>query len=158
MKIDVLIPALILAISALISGCKEEEPYVITCMDGPVTFELLRNQLNPPERLQHLNDKDTITTLIIQAEEQYYNYLNRGEGLPAINFKEKTLLAGRVFSGLVAPIVKQTVDSDCMAKTVTLTLTMKYASTPIAGFTHYYAIVPKISDDTKLKVLVKFIH
>ncbi len=136
-------------LSGMLMNCKNEKPYIISCMDGNIDFQILGKSLDQAPFVQNVSDKDTVSSLIIQTEDDYYHYVTSGNSLPVINFNEKTLLAGRSRNGMKPLVIGQEVNSNCTGKTITFRITMTRAGQS-GGFTSYFAIIPKISSETKV--------
>ncbi|QRR00149.1 hypothetical protein [Dyadobacter sandarakinus] len=88
----------ILSLFTIFGSCKPEEPYVITCLNGPVKVEYPRFTNLTLQNVGDLTGQPTNLrnlTLIIQTNADYEYYLKSGIPLPNIDFKRKTMLIVR---------------------------------------------------------------
>jgi hypothetical protein len=142
----------------MLVGCEEETPYIITCSDGAVPIEQF-----PATRAARFSFKNDIESLkqrkfVIQNEIEWRSYIegNSFGGLPEVDFKRKTVILGRKYNSTNCALVKQNIVSDCEAKELTYHVVMKEGNAAISGTTYFYAIVPKIAEDTKVNVIVTY--
>lgn len=136
------------------AGCKED-PYVITCKDGRVEYE----ELKDGEIVYFVNVKEDAKFIqrVIQSQSELEQSINLSNVHIKVDFREKTLLAGRVYSSQRANLVRQEVISDCKDENITYTITLKYHEyLPESGYTKFFAVIPKISDKTKVQVIINY--
>jgi len=141
----------------LAAGCKEEDPYIITCKDGPVEFQ------EPKDvglfGFNNVKEYDKFIKRVIQSQLDLERYINLMRVTPKINFKEKTLLAGLVYSSQQANLIRQEVTSNCTRNEITYRITLQYHQfLPQSGYTQFFAIIPKISDKTRVNVITDYIN
>ncbi|WAC14614.1 hypothetical protein [Dyadobacter pollutisoli] len=142
----------------MLVGCKEETPYVITCSDGAVPIEQFSGRFTSVFRFK--NDIDSLKQrkFVIRNEIEWRSYIEGSSfgGLPELDFERKTIILGRKFHSTNSPLVEQNIVSNCESKELTYHVTMKEGNEAVNGNTYYYAIIPKISDDTKVNVVVTY--
>ena len=136
-----------------LSGCQEDEKYVISCTDGQVAFQLLNDDLNPGARLKEFDREDTITVRVIQSADELFDKLQIPFLKSKIDFKRETLLVGVVRTHSLAQVVDQQVESRCTSDEIILRATVGIGGIPATGFVHVFAIVPKISSGTKVRLI-----
>ncbi|WP_138367078.1 hypothetical protein [Dyadobacter luticola] len=133
--------------------CKEPEPYVITCTDGIIPYsetggfnKTFRFKDDAPEKMKE-------RSAVIQSQIEFDSYLDPTSfgNSPQIDFDSKTLLVGRRYNGQQPFVVSQEVTSDCGKKMIEYRVKLKSGSATVTGTAYYYAVIPKISDDTKVQ-------
>ncbi|CAG5074657.1 hypothetical protein DYBT9623_05344 [Dyadobacter sp. CECT 9623] len=141
-------------VTFLVAGCKED-PYVITCKDGLVEYqELMNGEL---VSFMNVKDADKVIQRVIRSRSELEQSLDLSRVNARIDFKEKTLLAGRIYSSQRANLIRQEVTSDCKREEITYSITLKYHQyLPESGYTKFFAIIPKISDKTKVKLIINY--
>lgn len=145
-----------LCLLAIIFGsCKEEEPYVYQCEDGPVKFELFNDELNPSVRFKDLGNFD-IDYEVIQSEQELYQKLDIAYLKKKIDFRTKSLIAISVKMHTLGSVMKQSVTADCAQKKLVINADLRYGSLPAEGFSYVLAIVPKISSNVSVDFFPKY--
>jgi hypothetical protein len=139
---------------AFLAGCKED-PYVITCKDGLVEYQELKN--GELVSFMNVKDADKFIQRVIRSRSELEQSIDFSRVNAKIDFKEKTLLAGRIYSGQRTILVRQELTSDCKREEITYRITLKYHQyLPESGFTKFFAIIPKISEKTKIKYIIDY--
>ncbi len=136
------------------SGCKPEEPYVITCSDGLIAWERL-----PPTggfSLQNVGDASGSVPknlkLIIQYQLDYERYVRPVEYLANIDFERKTLIIVRTNSRLIFKEAPK-LSINCKEKAIRWT---QNASIPVnlnvelSETNLFVVLIPKVEDRTRL--------
>lgn len=136
-----------------LSGCQEEDEYVISCTDGQVAFQHLNGELNPGARLKEFDREDTMTVRVIQSEDELFGKLQISFLKTKIDFKRETLLVGVVRTHSLAQVVDQQVESKCASDEIIFRATVGIGGIPSTGYVHVFAIVPKISFKTKVRLI-----
>jgi hypothetical protein len=141
-------------IAFLAVGCKDD-PYIITCKDGPVEYQEIKN--GELVSFMNVKDDDKFIQRVIRSRSELEQSIDLSRVNTKIDFKEKTLLAGRIYSLQLANFVRQQVTSDCKREEITYRITLKYHQyLPEAGYTKFFAIIPEISDKTQVKFIIDY--
>lgn len=93
--------------------------------------------------------------LIIRSQADYEKYVLCTNSLPAIDFSQKTLLAGRTIAPYTDLIESQRVYKLCDGK-VTFEVKLNRGGYAAVTDVYYFAIIPKISDDTNVNFTVGY--
>ena len=151
-----LIPVISLGL-IIILGCKETQILNCTGDPTPITFEtILSDSVTQGCKLQNIDDNELVVNLVIQSQAEYENYVTCIVALPAIDFSEKTLLAGRMKTPEEDKIIKQSVTVDCNGIYLySVEIGGGIAAHPISVY--YHALIPKISADAKVEFDIKLI-
>jgi len=137
------------------AGCKEEDPYIITCKDGPVGFQEPKDM--DLFSFMNVKEDDKFIKRVIQSQIELERYVDLTRITPKINFKEKTFLAGRVYSSQLANLIRQEITSNCNRNEITYRITLQYHQfLPESGYTQFFATIPKISDKTRVNVIIDY--
>ena len=145
---------LVACIAAFSTGCKEDEAYVITCSDGPVKYRLLNDDLNPGVQLKDFDRDSSLTVRVIQNADALFSTLSYSFLRSKIDFKKETLLVGVVRTHSLGGVVAQNVSSNCTSNEIVLQTTIKIGGGAAIDHVPVCAIVPKISDETSVRVVV----
>ena len=144
--------ALAICMGNVLAGCRDE-PYVVTCSDGPVNYRMLNDDLNPGASLKEPSSSDTITVRVIQTADELFNHVHVGFLRTKIDFEKETVLVGMVRTHSLAMVSAQQVESKCASNEIVLRATVKVGGVPSHDRVHVLAIVPKISDQTRVRFL-----
>lgn len=145
-----------LLICLLTDGCKEEPPYIIICKDGPIEYIEFTKE---PEAIPFLNTKsdDSNEQLVIQSQSELERLINTKTRPTKIDFRTQTLLAGRKYAITQAVVITQEIISDCKNTKIDYKISLKYTYLS-DGVAQYFAIIPKISEKTKVSFIVNYVN
>ncbi|MCE6993196.1 hypothetical protein [Dyadobacter sp. CY323] len=137
--------------SLLLSRCSEPKPYVVKCIDGIVPYEeaggtIKSFSINNDD--MNLNER----AIVIQSQIEYNSYLVSSSfgNSPQIDFRSKTLLVGRLHTVYSTGLLRQEIVSHCEKKIIDYNIELYKKADAGKGNTNYYAVIPKISEDTKV--------
>lgn len=134
----------------VLNACREEEPYVYKCQDGPVNFELFNDELNPAARLFEEGNLD-MRYVVIQSEHDLYSKLFIAYLKKKVDFNTRSLIVIRIKANTRAYVTSQSVTANCLRNKLTINAIMRYGSHPISGIDYVFAIVPKIPTNTSVE-------
>nr|WP_295928254.1 hypothetical protein [uncultured Dyadobacter sp.] len=146
---------LLFCFATSLSGCKEDDEYLITCTDGQVSYQLLNGSLNPGARLKEFDREDSMIVRVIQTEDELFGNLQISFLKTKIDFKRETLLVGVVRTHSLAQVVEQQVESKCASGEIILRTVVGIGGLSVADNVHIFAIVPKISPDTRVRLVAQ---
>jgi len=153
-RICYLIPIII---TLLGFSCEKND---LDCEGEPtqIPFEyLLAENSNETCVLKNIDDTEVQVNLIIQSQVDYEKYLECSDTLPSINFSEHTLLAGRLKAPNMDRVVKQTFSQDCTDRYLYYVEIGSGVAT-MPSDVYYFAIVPKIIDESTLRFEIKYVN
>ena len=136
-------------------GCKEEKPQIAACSDGPVNYRLLNENLNPVAYLKNFNQEDSLTVEVIQTADELFSELRIPFLESKIDFQKETLLVGIVRTHSLGGVISQSVEHQCAKKEIRWHATVKVGTIPSTGFVHVFAIIPKIADETTVRLIAE---
>ena len=141
-------------------NCKED-PYIYVCKEGIVEYQLLAPFEEPNHSLKNLDAppdiKGSSVNLLIESEDEYRTYVSSKRVLPKIDFKRQTLLAGMSYNTTIAVVVGQQILSKCSSNEIFFTIDQKFGNQQIGGVTYYFAIIPKMSVETKVRFVINYV-
>ena len=91
--------------------------------------------------LQKIDDEKEIVNLVINSQSDYEKYVACNATLPTIDFKNYTLLAGRMKTPYADHIISQSVVNACNELKYTVTIGEGIAT--VASKVYYFAIISK---------------
>ena len=146
--------AVFLLLLTIFSCTEEDAPYIITCSDGIVPIENFPG--NFEDAFKFRNDIDSMEQrkFVIQSDTEWESYVTSiyGTGLPSVDFSKKTVIIGRLYHSIKSSITKQEIVSDCGKKEIYYKISLLEGSAADTGNAYFYAIIPKISEDTRVKI------
>jgi hypothetical protein len=145
-----------LSILAFIA-CHEESPYVYSCQDGPVNFELFNEDLNPGAYLNHVGTTK-LDYNIIQDESDMYEKLYIIYLRKKVDFKTNSLIVISVNGGGKTYVVNQTVEANCDKHKLIINATMTCGICTDDGVSYVFVIVPKIPSNTTIDFFPTYIN
>ena len=140
------------------AGC-DDKPFVISCSNGDVQYNTVYKGSFGAPHFSGLDGGKFTTNLVIQHDGEYYEkYFFNDGNLPRINFRENTLLAGRIYDEMGVTIKNIKIENDCDKGITYAKIEAINGHENNTSFTDTYAvIIPKISEKTKVKFELKFV-
>jgi hypothetical protein len=146
---------ILVCLVCVLSGCKEEENYLITCTDGQLNYRLLNGDLNPGARLKEFDRDDSMIVTMIRTEDELFSNLQISFLETKIDFKRETLLVGVVRTHSLAQVIEQQVESRCASREIILRTVVRIGGVPSTDYVHIFAIIPKISAETRVRLVTQ---
>lgn len=124
--------------------------YEITCRTGNTDFR----DIHGSSYVNNLSISDTLVNYVIQNEEDYKSLV--GNLFTTIDFTKETLLAGRFNAKSGDGVIKRIVTRDCEKSEVLFRIQLKHGSAAAFTRVSYFAVVPRISEGTKVNFQVYY--
>lgn len=148
-----LIIKLVVIYLSIASSCTKREvvpSYKITCQTGNTNFR----SIDGSSYVNNLSTSDTLVNYVIRNEEDYK--IRVGNLFTPIDFTRETLLAGRFNAKSGDGVIMRTVTRDCEKDVLLFRIQLKHGGAAAFTRVSYFAVVPRISESTKVNFEVYY--
>lgn len=132
-------------------SCEKAEK---NCEEEPQTMQIQNlDRLGSDTQywMQNIDDEKEIVNVVINSQSDYEKYVACNTTLPTIDFKNYTLLSGRMKTPYADHIISQSAVKACNELKYTVTIGEGIAT--VASKVYYFAIIPKTNATISFNIL-----
>lgn len=115
--------------------------------------DLVSLESNTQYWLQNIDDEKEIVNLVINSQSDYEKYIACNATLPTIDFKNYTLLAGRMKTPSSDVVINQSVTKNC--NNYTYNVIIGDGSLGVISTVHYFTILEKVYGNVTFNIQYK---